>query len=167
MPAEELQAQFPVHFEIANNKSPSVVQVIRAAHKADAGSVHKHDVDGLMPVHVAAANENVHALQALLKLDPNGMAEDLKDAKNKEGLTSLELVESKRSTGRSMGPWCYKDQGLSCEYILKKAMRLPVTETEAKYIEKRKFGCTCGECTDGWLSPRMRFRLLGEILVVN
>lgn len=21
-------------------------------------------------------------------------------------------------------------------------------------------GCTCGECTDGWLSPRMRYRLM-------
>ncbi|RPD65354.1 hypothetical protein L226DRAFT_567397 [Lentinus tigrinus ALCF2SS1-7] len=24
------------------------------------------------------------------------------------------------------------------------------------------FGCTCGECTDVWLSPRMRYRLLSE-----
>ena len=166
--AEELQAQFPFHHEIANNKTPSVVQVIRAAHRADARSVHKRDVDGLMPVHVAAASENVHALRALLELDPNGMAEDLKDAKNKEGLTPLEVLESMLSTRKSMDPWSgYKREGLSCEYFLKKAMRSPVTETEAEYIEKRKFGCTCGECTDGWLSPRMRFRLLGEILIVN
>jgi hypothetical protein len=174
---DELQAQYPVHYEIANNKTPSVVQVIRDAHQVDAGSVHKRDVNGLMPVHVAAASENVHALRALLELDPNGMAEDLKDAKNKDGMTPLEGLESSmRSTKEFsetlLGVWNgYSDEGLSCEHLLKEAMSLPtsfpVTANNAQYLEKRRFGCTCGTCTDGWLSPRMRFRLLGEPLGVN
>ncbi len=29
------------------------------------------------------------------------------------------------------------------------------------------FGCTCGECTDEWLSPRMRYRLLGMNLIIT
>ena len=126
-----------------------------------------------MPVHVAAASENVHALRALLEIDPNGMAEDLKDAKNKEGLTPLEILESSmRSTKEFMetvlGVWNgYSDEGLRCEYLLKMANSSPVTVTEAEYIKKGKFGCTCGMCTDGWLSPRMRFRLLGERLGDN
>jgi hypothetical protein len=166
---DELHAQYPVHYEIATNKTPSVAQVIRAAHQVDAGSVHKRDVNGLMPVHLAAASENVHALRALLELDPNDMAEDLKDAKNRDGMTPLEGLESSMRSTRELletllGVWNgYSDEGLTCEYLLKKAMSSPVMVTEAEYIKKRRFGCTCGMCTDGWLSPRMRFRLLGEL----
>lgn len=127
-----------------------------------------------MPIHVAAASENLHAVRALLELDPNGMAEDLKDTRNKEGMAPLDILESSmRSTRECMetmlGVWNgYSDEGLTCEYLLKKAMNLPVTATEEEYVKKRKFGCTCGTCADGWLSPRMRFRLTGEFfLVVN
>jgi hypothetical protein len=73
-----------------------------------------------MPVHVAAANEDLHSLRALLELDPNGMAEDLKDAKNKDGMTPLEMLESSmRSTKELMetmlGVWKgYSDEGLTC-----------------------------------------------------
>jgi hypothetical protein len=128
-----------------------------------------HDIHGLTPVHVAAASENAHALRALLSLDPHGIAEDLKDRKNKDGLTPLEGLEtSMRSTRECMetlvGVWKgYSDDALSCEYLLKKALGLPMMAVgEGEYIKKRKFGCTCGVCTDGWLSPRMRFQLLGE-----
>ena len=172
--ADELRAQYPVHYEIVNNKTPSVAQVIRTAYQVDAGSVHKRDVIGFMPVHVAAARENVCALRTLLELDPNGMAEDLKDEKNKEGMTPLEGLESSMRSTKELaetllGTWNgYSDESLSCEYLLKKAMGSPVTATEAEYIRKRRFGsqlgsrCTCGTCMDGWLSPRMRFRLLSE-----
>ena len=106
--------------------------------------MHKRDLNGLMPVHVAAASENVYALRALLELDPNGMAEDLKDAKNRDGMTPLEGLESSMRTtkefmetllGVSNG---YSDEGLSCEYLLKKVMNLPVTATEAEYIKKKR-----------------------------
>ena len=129
------------------------------------------DTNGFMPVHVAAVNENIHALRVLLELDPSGIVEDLKDRKNKDGVTPLEGLESSmRSTKEFletlMGAWKgYSDDGLKCEYILKRAMGLPMvvnkSEEEEDYIKKKKFGCTCGKCTDGWLSPRMRFRLLG------
>ena len=143
--ADEVRAQYPVHYEIATNKTPFVVQVIRVAHQVDAGSVHKRDVNGFLPVHIAAASENVHVLRALLELDPSGIAEDLKDAKNKDGVTPLEGLESSmRSTREFMetllGAWNgYSDEGLSCEYLLKKAMGSPVA-TEAEYIKKRRFG---------------------------
>ena len=120
-------------------------------------------------MHVAAASENAHALRALLSLDPDRIAEDLKDKKNKDCITPLEALEiSMRSTKELLemlvGMWRgYSDDALSCEYLLKKAMGLPMVATgEGEYIKKRKFGCTCGTCTDGWLSPRMRFQLLGR-----
>jgi hypothetical protein len=54
--------------------------------------VHTRDVNGFMPVHVDAASENANALRALLALDPSGIAEILKDGKNKDGITPLEGV---------------------------------------------------------------------------
>ena len=126
------------------------------------------DVYGLTPVDIAAGSDNAHALRTLLSLDPLGIAEDLKDNKNREGITPLDGLEiSMRSAKESMetlvGVWRgYSDDALICEYLLKKAMGLPMVATiEEEYIRKRKFGCTCGTCTDGWLSPRMRFQLLG------
>jgi len=164
----EIRAQYPLHYEICTPTNPSIVPTILAAHHADAGDVHKRDIHGFTPVHIAAVNENVHALRALLSLDSDRIAEDLKDRKNGGGITSLEGSEnSMRSMKECMetlvGVWRgYSDDALSCEYLLKEAMGLPlVAADEGEYIKKRKFGCTCGVCTDGWLSPRMRFRLLG------
>ena len=164
-----MRAQYPLHCEIGTNNTPSIAPTILAAYHADAKNVHMRDIHGLMPVHVAAASENAHALRALLSLDPDRIAEDLKDKKNKDGITPLEALEiSMRSTKELLemlvGMWRgYSDDALSCEYLLKKAMGLPMVATgEGEYIKKRKFGCTCGTCTDGWLSPRMRFQLLGR-----
>ena len=133
--------------------------------------MHIRDLNGFMPVHVAAASENAQALRTLLFLDPHGTAEDLKDRKNKDGITPLEGLESSmRSTRVCMetlvGMWKgYSNEALSCEYLLKKALGLPMMAvSEEEYIKKRRFGCTCGMCTDGWLSPRVRFQLLGGFL---
>jgi hypothetical protein len=121
-------------------------------------------------VHGAAASENVHALRALLELDPSGMAEDLKSAKNTDGMMPLESLQSSmRSTREFMETLLHKwdgynDERLRCEYLVQKALGgLPAAETEEVYIKKRKFGCTCGMRMDGWLSPRMRFRLTGNL----
>jgi len=123
---------------------------------------------------MAACSQNVHALRALLELDPSGMAEDLKFAMNKEGMTPLEALEACMCSTREfmetlMQKWDgYNDDDLRCEYLMRKGLRgLPAAETEGEYINKRKFGCTCRMCTDGWLSPRMRFRLAGNVLGVS
>jgi hypothetical protein len=164
----EIRAKYPLHRAIGINKTSSVAAIILAAHQANAGNVRMRDVYGLTPVHIATASDNAHALRTLLSLDPLGIAEDLQDSKNQDGITPIEGLEiSMRSARESMetlvGVWRgYSDDALICEYLLKKAMGLPmVAAGEEEYIKKRKFGCTCGMCTDGWLSPRMRFQLLG------
>ena len=130
------------------------------------------DPNGFTPVHGAAACENPHALRELLALGPSGMAEDLKSTNNRDGMTSLEALKSSmRSTKEFMETLLHKwddydDEGLRCEYLVQKALgglpALVTVETEEVYIKKRKFGCMCGMCTDGWLSPRMRVRLIGN-----
>lgn len=156
---DELHTRYPLHFKLSRDKSPSIMQTIRAAYQIDAGSIHRRDVNGFLPVHIAAASENVHALRVLLEFD---MTEDLKDAENDGGVTPLEGLEVSMRIVKEIidlrGVWkgC-SDEGLICEYLLKKG-----TAGEAEYVKKNKFGCTCGMCTDGWLSPRMRFQLLAQ-----
>ncbi|KIM47235.1 hypothetical protein M413DRAFT_440719 [Hebeloma cylindrosporum] len=148
---DELHPQYPLHFRLARDKSPSIVQTIRAAYQIDAGDIHRRDVNGFLPIHIAAASENVHEFD---------MVEDLKDSENDGGVTPLEGLEvSMRIMKEIMdlrGVWKgHSDEALICEYLLKNG-----TGGEAEYVKKNKFGCTCGMCTDGWLSPRMRFQLL-------
>ena len=69
----------------------------------------------------------------------------------------------------------YKDEDLVLELLLKKAMGIHISEgSEAEYLRKRKWGCTCGQCDEGWMSKRMRLRLkcqpisshVGQILTI-
>jgi len=101
------------------------------------------NIHGLPPVHIATASENVLALRTMLCLDPRGIAENLKDRKNKDGITPLEELESvmrsmKEPVETLVCVWSYSDEALS-----------------------RRWGCRWWRSGDGWLSPRMRFQLLG------
>jgi hypothetical protein len=124
---------------------------------------------GFLPVHVAAVSANVHALRALLELypSPSEVAEDVKDVGNRDGITPIEglrevMRSSRQFSETLLGKWDgYNEDELRCEYLLAKAGGGSVQETEEEYVKKRKWGCTCGTCTNGWLSPRMRFRLSG------
>lgn len=92
-----------LHCSIATTKKPSVTSIILAAHHADVENVHTCDIHGLTPVHVAAASENAHALHVLLSLDASGIADDLRDRKNEDGITPLGGLESSmRSTREAM-----------------------------------------------------------------
>ncbi|KDR66028.1 hypothetical protein GALMADRAFT_259860 [Galerina marginata CBS 339.88] len=168
----EVKTRFPVHYAITTNKTASLAATLVAAHGTDAGILRARDAEGMTPVFIAAASENLLALRVLLDLDPQGVAEDLINAQNAQGMTPLEALQSSMRSTREfsetlLGKWDgYPDAGLQCEYVLAKAMRLPlVLDGEGNpvkagmYVKKRKYGCTCGKCTGGWMSPRMRFCL--------
>ena len=54
----------------------------------------------------------------------------------------------------------YSNEQLEVQAILKRALGVfPDGMSDETYAVKKKWGCTCDQCTDGWLSPRMRFRL--------
>lgn len=161
----DLEAHYPLHIAIASVKTPLVVDLIHTAHANDPLIIHKKAPDGLTPIHMAAGMQNVHALRTLLEL---GVGDDLQDAANKLGTTPLEALDSAMRSNRQfmdsmLGIWNgYSVEDLTCQYLLKQALGIPlVPPSEAEYVDQRKLGCTCGQCTDGWLSPRMRFRLAG------
>ncbi|RDB26046.1 hypothetical protein Hypma_006134 [Hypsizygus marmoreus] len=163
---DELMARYPLHFEVVNILGPDVSNIIQAAYTQDPASIHRPDASGFTPIYMALSRGNIPAVRKLLQL---GVNDDLANSDNKEGLTPLEALESSMRSGREfsetlLGQWGgYSDDELRCEFLTKRAMGLPlVSNDEAEYVKKRKWGCTCGVCAGGWLSKRMRFRLEGE-----
>ena len=142
---------------------------VQKAYHDDPASVRKQDKAGFTPLHVAAAFRNVSALRALLALPTEaGVRGDLKRRDNVVGQTPLEVCEIVMRTTRercmTMGdPWTgYSERDLLCVLLLKRAMGQRIQGSQRDFIEQRKWGCTCGKCVWGFVSPRMRCRLLCE-----
>ena len=160
---DDFMRTYPLHFAIINLPKQNVASVIEAYHTQDPSSIHKQDHKGFTPLYVAAAYANASALKALLKL---GAASDLNNHVNKDGMIPLERLEDTMRTTRElaellMHKWeGYSRNELKVQLILKREMGISVNgQTDEEYLQRRKWGCTCGECGEGWLSPRMRFRL--------
>ena len=109
------------------------------------------------------------SLPAVRKLLELGVREDLDNFNNAEGVTAVEKLEETMRTSREFAEallptWeGHATDALKAEFLVKRLMGLPtMADNETTYAEKRKWGCTCGTCAGGWLSPRMRFRLMGK-----
>ncbi|CAL1705669.1 unnamed protein product [Somion occarium] len=169
---------YPIHYAIATassqessrhrNVRTSLKDTIRNIHAADHGSIHLPDEAGATPLHYAASRCNLLAIRALLECESEGdLRTDLKRRDNILGTTPLEACEwamrNIREDPESLeDAWSgHPDEGLRCSYILRKAAGENVGD-EATFIESRRWGCTCGNCLEGWLSPRMRYRLMSE-----
>ena len=164
-------APYPLHFmmEAKNLGIPvrDLPGAIRGAYSQNPAAVRQKDDRGFTPLHAAAYAGNAEAVRILLALPAtSGIAEDMRGRDNVAGRTPLELCEQKmRDIKESMqtllGTWSgHSSDALRVVYILKRAMGEDIPLTEDQYVDQRRLGCTCGQCTDGWLSPRMRYRLL-------
>ncbi|KIJ65695.1 hypothetical protein HYDPIDRAFT_39613 [Hydnomerulius pinastri MD-312] len=154
-----------LHAAIANNKTPFITQRIQAAFAADPMSLSEQDRHGLRPVYIAAAAENLPAVRALLSL---GVQEDLSKRDNADLMTPLErcakTMRSSRDLAESiLGDWDgYSDESLLVKAALKRAMGHEMPSTDEEYLRQKKYGCSCGRCVGGWLSPKMQFRLKAD-----
>ncbi|KAJ7736870.1 ankyrin repeat family protein [Mycena metata] len=158
---EERQLHFPLHCAIADDKTTTLAATIQSFYDRDPTSIHKADEKGFTPIFVAVSSGNLVATRKLLEWDVRAQ---LENADNAEGVTPLErLADTMRSTREFseifLGWDGYSDVELTIQYLLKQALGQTVDPDLATYITKNKYGCTCGQCAGGWLSPRMRFRL--------
>ncbi|KAJ7188876.1 ankyrin repeat family protein [Mycena filopes] len=158
---EERQLQFPLHCAIVNDKTASIATTIQSFYDRDSTSIHKADDMGFTPIFVAVSSGNLVAARKLLERDVHAQ---LANAENAEGVTPLERLTGNMTSGREfaeifLGWKGYSADDLTMQYLLKQAMGQAVDGDLASYITKNKYGCTCGRCAGGWLSPRMRFRL--------
>ncbi|KAL6307177.1 hypothetical protein BKA93DRAFT_718300, partial [Sparassis latifolia] len=163
------QERYPVHHAIAKSLHPGggapIGDTIRTAYSVDHASVRKKDDNGISPLHLAAGLLSLPAVEALLALpEESGVREDLTLRDNKDGVTPFEACEhmmrsTKEFSETMLGVWNgHQDEGLKIAATLRRAAGEQVG-TDDEYIRQRKWGCTCGQCADGWLSPRMRYRL--------
>lgn len=163
----------PLHVMIAATRLdlpvPDIAQKIRGAYSRDPSSIHLKDENGFTPLHLAATFANFEAVQALLSLPPDsGIFADLHLRNNSQGLTPLEACEREMRNLREfsetlLGTWKgHSVSALRIVYLLKRAAGEEIQGSEDDFIAGSRWGCTCGQCTDGWLSSRMRYRLLSS-----
>ncbi|KAF9245245.1 hypothetical protein BU15DRAFT_41028 [Melanogaster broomeanus] len=151
-----------LHTAVARDKTPSVATTIHAARGVDPTSLSAQDQQGLRPIYVAVAAENLPAVRALLS---SGVREDLFKRDNVESMTPLEECAKTMKATRDfsetlIGDWNgYSDESLLIKAALKRAMGHEMPSTDEEYAKERKYGCSCGRCVAGWLSPKMQFRL--------
>ncbi|KAH9486166.1 hypothetical protein JR316_0000230 [Psilocybe cubensis] len=162
-PEEPAPDTVDLHATIAKKDLPNIADAIRKQHSIDPTSIHQKNIVGFTPTHVAALSRNRNALEALLEL---GVQDDLKLTDNKLGATPLEALEESMCLYRATkehvwNTWKgYPSADLRCQFLLKKALNMPFSAaTEEEYSAKYRLGCTCGQCSQGWLSRRMRYRL--------
>lgn len=59
----------------------------------------------------------------------------------------------------------FDENCLRIKWFMKKALGENVGvggRTEEEYVKKRRWGCTCGECAEGWFSERMGVWMYGK-----
>jgi len=123
-------------------------------------------------LHVAACELKVQSVRWLLEHSNEG--QKLNSARNAKGYTPLEELESQLESKRTtkehgMLTVDISDQfhGFSPDAIgCLAAFRLLSNPSQIQYA-RLKFGCTCGACIDGFLSPRMRFALLCQAEITH
>ncbi|TFK52324.1 hypothetical protein OE88DRAFT_1387781 [Heliocybe sulcata] len=153
---------------VATERGAVVSHIIQEKYRADRQSLQRRDPSGYTLLHIAAVSGNVVAVSSLIGL---GFVSHLRDCSNIEGATPLDLCRNRMEQDRileeehlSTGWTGYNPDYLVVELMLRRNMGeeslLEELEDE-EYIKKFRWGCTCGQCTDGWLSLRMRFRLIG------
>lgn len=155
--------QPPLHISISEVKTPGIQQIIQSFYDADPRSIHQADGNGFIPVHCSLGSLNIYALRKLLEL---GATEDLQNYHNVGGVTPYEILLERMRSSREfcetmMGIWNgHEKNDLMAEYYVKRALgEIGNSVSEVDFEAKRKWGCTCGACLGGYMSPRMCFRI--------
>ncbi|KAJ6448897.1 hypothetical protein C8R45DRAFT_1045588 [Mycena sanguinolenta] len=154
-----------LHNAIMQDNSEKIVEVIQNAHALDPRSISAPDMHGFRPIFIAVGGKNLPALRTLISLSVS--AEDFNCRNNKDHLTPLEACNANMCSMRDFeeifGFWNgYSDISLRIKAALKRAMGHPMPPTDEEYVALKKWGCTCGNCVEGWLSPRTLIRLQDE-----
>ncbi|GBE88241.1 hypothetical protein SCP_1300560 [Sparassis crispa] len=158
---EEYARKYPLHNKIFCATKEDIEQIIRATFLQNPLSIRRQDDEGFTPIHRAAEAHNLIATNILLEL---GVQEDLVKRDNARLRTPLMLCTDQLRLTRELQEtrhrrWLgYSYSGLRVEAMLKRAMG-QYAGTDDEYVQKNSWGCTCGQCVGGWLSPKIRYAL--------
>lgn len=162
-----LQDRLPLHHATITLSDSECVDFYKEFKKSENSGEDWVKVDRFRKnvLHLAACELKIKSVQWLLENADEGQV--LSSAMNSEGYTPLEgleyHLESKRTTlEHGTMTICISDRfcGFPSEAIACLAA-LYGNETFTRIqLLRLKYGCTCGECVNGFLSPRMKFALL-------
>ncbi|KAJ4516485.1 hypothetical protein HRR83_001819 [Exophiala dermatitidis] len=128
------------------------------------------DEEGNTLLHIAALRFCSDALNWLMEKGPGPAMAEMRNTVGDTPLEALLLELETRRIGKSPGRFVDVDmdsfEGHSRQAV-KCIARLRDLELETTLDFKRlAFGCTCGECIMGFLSPRMRYALAVDALAI-
>ncbi|KAL1667005.1 hypothetical protein GGF50DRAFT_49472 [Schizophyllum commune] len=128
---------------------------IEAAYARDSQSVHLQDERGYTPIYVAVIKGHAAVVDKLLSL-----GDCRADILSRDNIDDQNAIEAQEEIVRS-GSLLFKHRALHLLWVLRRAVGEDVG-TLHDFSEKRRYGCSCGQCRGGWLSPRMAYLLHGE-----
>ncbi|KAF7904333.1 hypothetical protein EAF00_001667 [Botryotinia globosa] len=151
---EKLKQRFPLTHAIRTLSDAELVAFFKSFDNKNCSGWEEIDSHHNNVLHQTGCAHKVYATKWLIKnIDPE---QELAQARNIEGLTPLEASQddfyiSDKLAGFSFG-------AVACMCLLKyRHMPRFLLNTQALRL---KYGCTCGECIEGFLSPRMKLTLL-------
>ncbi|TRM60522.1 hypothetical protein BD626DRAFT_571594 [Schizophyllum amplum] len=139
-----------------------MVAAVRDAYNQDSALIHVRDEQGFTPIYVAASKGYLPVVETLLFFANSRV--DILDRDNVRDRNAIEaheecmrasLLLAKALLPNQCG---YLEGDLALQHALRKAAGEDVGAVQ-DYIAKKRYGCTCGQCLGGWLSPRMAYAL--------
>ncbi|KAG6888582.1 hypothetical protein C0995_007264 [Termitomyces sp. Mi166 len=148
----------PIHWYIRNGQDQQVVDVIRAYHAVYPQMIYQPDALGDTPLDVAIQVQKQQAYDTIRELHAvNRRA--LQQVPTRQVATPTETHTKLPALPRLVQDerYGYSTEELTFEYNYRRVEGMPDNIND--YIKQRRWGCTCGACTEGWMSPRMRCRI--------
>ncbi|KAG6906885.1 hypothetical protein DXG01_011506 [Tephrocybe rancida] len=142
----------PLQWYICNTpRGPQIVDVIRQYYASHPFMIYYRDVYGATPLDLAFHINNRYAVGTLQQLhkEMQNSAQPPPSPLERKLVDLLRLLKIQEDG--------YPMDELTLEFMQHRVQGMP--DNLEDYIKQRKWGCTCGKCTDGWLSQRMRRHL--------
>ncbi|KAI0059550.1 hypothetical protein BV25DRAFT_1860133 [Artomyces pyxidatus] len=158
--------KFPFHNVIANsaNLSDPVIELqLRKIFLVNPDLIHSRDDLGSTPLYLAVNSQRVVIVRTLLGF---GAESDIMRRDNVFRENAWEHCVGRMRGVRERKGVLYgiydgnNESLLRIKFLLKKAIGFEMSATEAEYVKLKRWACTCGKCVGGWLSPKMKARLL-------
>jgi hypothetical protein len=149
--------QFPIHSALSDKEwsESSVQRMLRSVHAANPALLNQPDEEGIRPLSIATFEGNLTAVSTLLELAAPELARG-------NDVLGLEHSDNFHETAMSRNLALLRQ---TPRFLMHEMLGDASKTLRAGYIKNKLPKCTCGKCTNGWLSPRMRFRLRGEIVI--
>ncbi|TGO80774.1 hypothetical protein BELL_0001g00350 [Botrytis elliptica] len=150
----KLKPRFPLQHAIKTLPDAELVAFFKSFDSKNGSGWKEIDSHHNNVLHHAGGVYAVYAMKWLIKnIDPE---QELAQARNIEGLTPLEALQDEidifdKRVGIPFG-------AVACMSLLKYRY-LPSSPLNTQAL-RLKYGCTCGECIEGFVSPRMKLTLL-------